>query len=370
MQYPLARDEERRDYWDGIAEGNLGRNRFLCGDEENAIPFLKNSIEKVLRFNDYGYAVVPSTTLALCYINKGNLKEAKRYIDLAINYYAKMPQAGYIIYIHETLSKYYSVTGNSKLSIAYMDSTLTAVKKYSAEFNALQLMRVEQRKFLSEQKIKEEQLQIEKVKNIGYQRILANTIVGLLIIGGILVRYFLLYRKKKAAYKELVSKAQEWAQVEITIAGHARNDDELRITNEEVGYDASVGIENEEIEEQNSPDEIDFLIMNSIEKLMSEEKLYTDTALTLEWLAKKLNSKRHYVSAAINNCTQKSYNTFINEYRIKEAIQLLSKENAKIFSIDQVAFDAGFNDRKNFYKVFKKMTGLSPTEFRNNVGLN
>lgn len=42
-------------------------------------------------------------------------------------------------------------------------------------------------------------------------------------------------------------------------------------------------------------------------------------------------------------------------------------DNAE-FTVDAVAFDAGFNDRKNFYKVFKLVTGLSPTKFRRNLG--
>jgi YesN/AraC family two-component response regulator len=115
------------------------------------------------------------------------------------------------------------------------------------------------------------------------------------------------------------------------------------------------------------PDEADFTIMEVVERQMSEEKLYTDTTLSLDSLAQKLDIKRHYLSEAINRCTKKSFNTFINEYRIKEAIRLLSKSDAKNFSIDQIAFDSGFNNRISFHRVFKKITGLSPTEFRKNV---
>jgi len=85
---------------------------------------------------------------------------------------------------------------------------------------------------------------------------------------------------------------------------------------------------------------------------------------TVDMLAQKLGLKRYNVSIAINRCTQKNFNTLINEYRIKEAILSLSN---KKFTVDQIAFDCGFSDRKSFYRIFKKITGLSPTEFRNNV---
>ena len=81
-------------------------------------------------------------------------------------------------------------------------------------------------------------------------------------------------------------------------------------------------------------------------------------------LAQKLGMKRHHVSAAINKCTQKNFNTIINEYRIKEAVLALSNDK---LNVDRIALLCGFSDRRSFYRVFKKMTGLSPTEFRNNM---
>jgi YesN/AraC family two-component response regulator len=107
--------------------------------------------------------------------------------------------------------------------------------------------------------------------------------------------------------------------------------------------------------------------MKEIEKVMQEDKLYRNAELSMDLLTRKLHAKRHYIATAINRCTNKSFNTFVNEYRIKEAIQILSKNSTGAFTIDAIAFDVGFNNRINFYRVFKIMTGLSPTEFRKNV---
>ena len=111
-------------------------------------------------------------------------------------------------------------------------------------------------------------------------------------------------------------------------------------------------------------DETDLSIMKEIERLLTDEKIYKESSITVDMLAQKLGLKRYNVSIAINRCTQKNFNTLINEYRIKEAI--LSLSNKKV-TVDQIAFDCGFSDRKSFYRIFKKITGLSPTEFRNNV---
>jgi AraC-like DNA-binding protein len=323
------------DGWDGIAEGNLGYNMILRKKYDEALPLLESSMKKMLEQNDYGYLAGVAKNLAVIYLHKDNLPETKRYIDLAKNFYARDPRTGVLPSIFETMSKYYAATGNSKLAMTYIDSTRLENEKLEEEFNALLLMRVEQRKHLSEQQAKDEQLSLEKVKNVGYKRSLGIAVTGLLFVGGILFFTVILYRKKRSAYQELVRKTQEWAHVET--------------------------------KSQNEPDEADALIIKDIVRLLKEEKIFRDASLTVDLLAHQLNAKRHYVSMAINRCTKKNFNTFVNEYRVKEAVQLLSKSNFEQFSIDQIAFDSGFTDRKNFYRVFKKITGLSPTEFRENM---
>ncbi|MDL2305945.1 helix-turn-helix domain-containing protein, partial [Bacteroides sp. OttesenSCG-928-D19] len=70
---------------------------------------------------------------------------------------------------------------------------------------------------------------------------------------------------------------------------------------------------------------------------------------------------------ALNRCTGKNINTYINEYRIKEAIRIMSDPGYRTLTLDAIADEAGFNDRQNFHRVFKKKTGLSPGVFRKNM---
>ena len=354
-------NEYYRDIWEGIAEGNLGYNMFLRKEYNKAIPLLNNSLEKMLKHGDYGFSIGTAINLANIYLQKQNTAEAKHYIDLAQDFYAKMPREGTLSRIYETLSRYYAATKNVKLNMAYLDSLLSENKKYEEQFSALHIMRVKQRQHISEQKIKEEQLNVEKLKSDGYKRSLTITLIALLLIGSVLVILWVIYRKKQAAYRELVRKSQEWAQVNPMVSTNDKSelpekqDDVIELCEEE--------------KQKELPDEVDLLMMKDIEKLMLEDKLYRDTSLSVELLAHKLNAKKYYISIAINRCMNKSFNTFINEYRIKEAIQLLSKHKNNNFKIDSIAFDVGFNDRKSFHRVFKKMTGLSPTEFKHNLAV-
>ena len=59
--------------------------------------------------------------------------------------------------------------------------------------------------------------------------------------------------------------------------------------------------------------------------------------------------------------------SYVNEYRVKEAIRIISDPANPAITIDGVAVESGFNDRKSFYLAFKKVTGLSSSDFRNNL---
>jgi len=343
VQYFGNEVELSNEIWNGIAEGNIGYNMFLREDYDQAIPLLKSSLEKMTKYDDYAYATGPAINLASIYLKQENNVEAKYYLDLAQDYFNKMPRNGMLPRIYEVWSRYYAATKNTKLSMAYMDSTLQANKAYEEEFNAILLLRMNQKESAKQQ----QELIREKEMRREMQMRLLTLSGGFIIISVLSALLFILYRRKREAYRGLVRKSQEWAQINREIV--------------------EPDLITEPQKQTLPPDDIDLLLMKDIEKLMSEEKLYADVALSVDLLAQKLGAKRHYVSIAINRCVNKSFNTFVNEYRIKEAVQLLSKTNSKALTIDAIAFDVGFNDRQNFYRVFKKMTGLSPAEFRENV---
>lgn len=95
---------------------------------------------------------------------------------------------------------------------------------------------------------------------------------------------------------------------------------------------------------------------------MSEERLYTNPNLSLTKLAKHVGSSPNYVSQTLNEHMQQSFFDFVNQWRIKEAEQLLLSSDTTILD---VAYEVGFNSRSAFYTAFKKHNGMTPTQFRN-----
>lgn len=102
-----------------------------------------------------------------------------------------------------------------------------------------------------------------------------------------------------------------------------------------------------------------------ITALMVEEKLYQEPELTLQQLSGKLNVPTYQVSQTLNEGMKKNFYDLVNGYRVEEAKRLLLDSKNKNYTILSIGFDAGFNSKTTFNTVFKKFTGLTPTEFRN-----
>jgi AraC-like DNA-binding protein len=108
-------------------------------------------------------------------------------------------------------------------------------------------------------------------------------------------------------------------------------------------------------------------IVSRIIILMEREKLYQETELTLLDLANQLQLPSYQVSQAINEGLNKSFYDVINGYRVEEAKRLLADPKNLNYTILSVGFEAGFNSKTTFNTVFKKFTGLTPTDFRNRL---
>jgi AraC-like DNA-binding protein len=105
-------------------------------------------------------------------------------------------------------------------------------------------------------------------------------------------------------------------------------------------------------------------IIKKITLLMEEEKLYQEPELTLQDLADKLQLPPYQVSQVINEGMKKKFYELVNGYRVEEAKRLLLHPKNRNYTILSVGFEAGFNSKTTFNTVFKKFTGLTPTEFR------
>ncbi len=95
--------------------------------------------------------------------------------------------------------------------------------------------------------------------------------------------------------------------------------------------------------------------------LLMESKLYLDTNLTLERLAKRLHVPARALSEAVNQTQNMNVSQYVNGFRLRHAAMLL--QTSKL-NVTQVMEQSGFLTRSNFYREFERVYALSPIEYR------
>ena len=105
------------------------------------------------------------------------------------------------------------------------------------------------------------------------------------------------------------------------------------------------------------------ILANRILMIMQESKPFLNPDLTLAGFAESIDNKPHTISKTINECFNKNFRDFINEYRVNEFIKKMDSEDAKNMTFLYLAYEAGFNSKSTFNLAFKKVTGLSPREY-------
>ncbi|MFK8061440.1 MAG: helix-turn-helix domain-containing protein [Polaribacter sp.] len=104
------------------------------------------------------------------------------------------------------------------------------------------------------------------------------------------------------------------------------------------------------------------LLILELKKTMNDHQFHKNTNIKLKDIASKLQISSHQLSQLLNDNLGKSFAQFINEYRIEDAKQLL-KENTN-FTLEAIGFEAGFSSKSSFYATFKKVVGMTPSEFQ------
>jgi putative ABC transport system permease protein len=104
-----------------------------------------------------------------------------------------------------------------------------------------------------------------------------------------------------------------------------------------------------------------------LKKVVKENRHYQDPELSLSSLAEKLELTTHELSRIINTVLKKSFNDFINEYRVADVVQKMQDPAYDHITLLGIAYESGFNSKTTFNRTFKQMTGKGPAEYKNHL---
>lgn len=112
-----------------------------------------------------------------------------------------------------------------------------------------------------------------------------------------------------------------------------------------------------------SEDEV-LQIWKRLSENMSQEKSYLDPTLNLTDLAKTIGTTSNKLSQVLNLKEGKSFNDFINAFRVGHAKEMMASPLYNHYTILAIGYDAGFSSKSTFNRAFKNLEGITPSAFQ------
>lgn len=102
--------------------------------------------------------------------------------------------------------------------------------------------------------------------------------------------------------------------------------------------------------------EKEYYVVKTLERIMEQ----FDQKLSIEGVSEELGVSSSYLSRRFKKVTGSTFLEVLNEYRIIQSVKLLASGQ---YRVGEIAEKTGFSDYKHFYSVFKKCTGIPPSEY-------
>lgn len=94
------------------------------------------------------------------------------------------------------------------------------------------------------------------------------------------------------------------------------------------------------------------------------EKKYRDPEYTAAKMAEEIGCNARYISAVVHLRYRDNFSQLINDFRIKEAMYMITDKHFADLKMEDVARATGFANRQCFYSAFFRKNGMTPLEYR------
>ena len=249
---------------------------------------------------------------------------------------------------YRAMAQVYDAMGNrqmaEQLDYKFLKARDEFIQKSHAEM-------VEKSRFLDEmRRVNDQVAQIQAKHERAHQLLLMMTLIAVII----LIAMVLLVRsniKQRNYIRHLYEKNVQLLDVKVTAeqpASHSIDKQEDSAPKYQSQLD------------QESKDRL----FERIKDVMNDIAIICKPDFSLQQLAIQVGSNYKYVSQVVNESYGKSFKQVLNEQRVREACRILNDPNQSAhLTIEAIAANLGFNSRSNFTVTFKRITGISPSDF-------
>lgn len=104
-----------------------------------------------------------------------------------------------------------------------------------------------------------------------------------------------------------------------------------------------------------------------IESEMEEKKFFLERGYSINDFSNDIHMPVYLISKSLNTFRNLSFIDFINQKRVHHCVENIENGKWSNYTIEAIANECGFNNRNSFTNAFKKFTGTSPSEYRENI---
>lgn len=331
------------DFFASNNEQLLGLNYLALNNSALAMKHYQNALALNKKLPENFLTGLIYSGLSNVYLKKNDLKNAKKYLDLSEKI---AEQSGYLqlkTEVYATSKRYYSAVNDLKKLTEISgkkDSVDTALDELSSQSVDRSYAKIDVE--MSETK--------ESDHNKGI--IIVLTIIVLLAFAAYFQWYRTRQKKNIEQYKNII-KNYDIAAAEQAKKIAESSETEIPVTADKNTADRTMVM----------TDATENLLLRKLEEF-ERSALFTDKNISLTVLAAQLGINTRYVSSVINKHKEMDFNNYINSLRIKYVISRLKTDSTfKKYKISTIAEEAGFSSPNKFTTVFKKINGISPSEF-------
>ncbi|MDR2221420.1 MAG: helix-turn-helix domain-containing protein [Flavobacteriaceae bacterium] len=98
-----------------------------------------------------------------------------------------------------------------------------------------------------------------------------------------------------------------------------------------------------------------------VETFLVKKERFLDTDYSLDKLAKDTKISKHHISQLFSTVYNSSFTKYVNRLRVMHSLTLIEQDNS--ISIGELGAQSGFNSRTSFFRAFKDVVGMSPSEY-------
>ncbi|MDE5878122.1 MAG: AraC family transcriptional regulator [Muribaculaceae bacterium] len=212
----------------------------------------------------------------------------------------------------------------------------------------------------------DKQIRLLQLENSFNKRLLLFFGLTVLVVSTLLVLIMRQKRTLRSRNEELFRKNEEFMREIETERERRTAMINMETTSPSDSLTPVADIKTEEVDgNEEQPDESMIRLAERITNVMETNEEVLQESFSVDRLAELVESSQKKVSRTLNVVLGKNFPTYLGEVRVREACRRLTDfETYGQYTLESIANSCGFRSRTNFVSVFKKSTGLTPSEYR------